>query len=135
MQAFRVATTIDEQRQLRLSDMPFRPGTAVEVIVLEGGGEYQTPLVGGAADASRQRTTLAERQYRLARQYPDEYVVLVGERIVHHCADRQQAAQAYQRAAVDEPQNPAVIVSPGEKPRRRLLVRGRSLTAKRGGVR
>ncbi len=142
MQAFRAATTIDEERQLRLSDVPFSPGTAVDVIVLEGGqkGEAaitgsQTPSAGDASGAPRQRMTLAERQYRLAGQHPNEYVVLVGERIVHHCTDRQQAAQAYQRAAVDAPQNLAVIVSPGEKPRRPLLVRGRSLTAGRGGVR
>lgn len=35
MQAFRADTTIDEQGALHLRDIPFRPGTLVEVIVLE----------------------------------------------------------------------------------------------------
>ncbi len=132
MQAFRAATTINEERQVRVSGIPFQPGTPVDVIVLEGRrpGEPSisvalTPSAGDAHDA-----TLAERQYRLAGRYPDEYVVLIGEEIVHHGMDRQQAAEAYQRAAIDAAQTP-VIVSPGETPRRPPLVRGRSMTAKR----
>ena len=126
MQAFRAAATIDEERQLHLSAVPFSPGTAVDVIVLERSGQTDAPAAGN----QRQRMRLAEEQYRLAEQYPDEYVVLVGERIVHHGADRQQAARAYQRVAVESPSNRPVIVSPGEKPRKPLLVRGRALTGK-----
>ena len=132
MQAFRAATTIDEERQLHLSAIPFRPGTAVDVIVLE---RSPARSQGGPADRQRQGTCLATEQYRLAGHYPEEYVVLVGERIVHHCSDRQQAIQAYQRAAVDDPSNRPVIVSPGEQPRKPLLVRGRTLTGKHDGLR
>jgi hypothetical protein len=35
MQAFRADTTIDEQNALHIPDVPFQPGTLVEVIVLE----------------------------------------------------------------------------------------------------
>lgn len=35
MQAFRSTVTVDEQQQLHLFAVPFKPGTSVEVIVLE----------------------------------------------------------------------------------------------------
>lgn len=138
MQAFRIATTIDQERQLRLLDVPFQPGTAVDVIVLEQGeqipaassGTSARPNGAAPADEQRERIRLAEKQYRLANQYPKEYVILIGERIVHHSVDRQQAVQAYRRIEVDELSNRPVIVSPGKPPRKPPMVRGRALTGK-----
>lgn len=119
MQAFRAATTVDDDKELRLSDLPFDPGTVVDVIILKHGGQGGVSV----SDKKQELRRLPEQQYRLAARYPNEYVVLVGERIVHHGADRRQAAQAYQRIALDDPSSRPVIVSPGEQPRKPLLVR------------
>lgn len=137
MQAFRAATTIDEERQLRLSGVPFRPGTAVDVIVLEHGGQDLTPAASATARSgpAGDRMRLAEEQYRLAAQYPGEYVVLVGKHVVHHSADRRQAVDAYRHAAVDDPCHRPVIVSPGSRPRKPPIVRGRALAGKLGRTR
>ena len=35
MQAFRAATTVDSEHEIRIRRVPFRPGAMVEVIVLE----------------------------------------------------------------------------------------------------
>ncbi|MCP4660087.1 MAG: hypothetical protein GY856_32195 [bacterium] len=77
---------------------------------------------------------LAEEQYRLAGQYPNEYVVLIGERIVHHSPDRRQAAEAYNRAALGSSSMRPAIVRPGSGPRKPPVVRGRALTRKLGGM-
>ena len=132
MQAFRAATTIDEERQLRLSGVPFRPGTAVDVIVLEHGGQDLTPAASAAvlSDPAADTMRLAEKQHHLAAQYPGEYVVLVGEHVVHHSSDRQEAIEAYRHAAVDDPSHRPVVVSPGSRPRKPPIVRGRALAGK-----
>jgi hypothetical protein len=69
----------------------------------------------------------AQRQYGLAAEYPGEFVVLVGEEVVHHSADRQSAFAAYDQAFVDFPSGHPVIVDPARRLRRRPVVRGRSL--------
>ncbi len=143
MQAFRAATTVDQRGELHVSDVPFRPGTPVEVLVLEQVADVGTSAwsgLHGAAEGSLdrpsdQRMRLAKEQYRLAGQYPNEYVVLVGDRIVHHSSDRRQAAQAYDRAALDSSPRRPVIVRPGGRLRKPPVVRGRALTRKLGRTR
>ena len=70
--------------------------------------------------------SLPQRQYRLASQYPGEFVVLVGEEVVYHSPDRQAAFEAHDQAFVDWPSGSPVIVDPQRGPRRRPIVRGRS---------
>lgn len=80
---------------------------------------------------SRAPTDLVERQYELAGQYPDDYVVLVGERILHHSPDREEALTAFQRVAESfYPERPALVRPGGCPPRRRPMARGRSLSGK-----
>ncbi len=70
--------------------------------------------------------SLPQRQYRLAGQYPGEFVVLVGEEVVYHSTDRQAAFKAYDQAFVDHPSSSPVVVDPHRRPRRRPVVRGRA---------
>ncbi len=122
MQAFRADTTIDERGDLQLPRIPFRPGTAVEVIVLERGNAL--------VEEPERQESLADRQYRLAGKYPEEYVVLVGDEIVHHTRDREEATDAFDRAALGSKSRRPVIVSPGHRPQRFPVVRGRALAGK-----
>jgi len=77
--------------------------------------------------------SLPERQYRLASQYPGEYVVLVGERVVHHSTDREQAGRAYSRAFITHPSSAPVMVDPtkSRQGRPKPIVRGRALNRRR----
>ncbi len=122
MQAFRADTTIDERGRLHLPRIPFQPGTPVEIIVLERGDALP--------EEPERQGSLADRQYLLARQYPEEYVVLMGDAIVHHTRDREEAADAFDRAALGSSSLRPVIVSPASKPRRFPVVRGRALAGK-----
>ncbi len=140
MQAFRAATTIDQHGELHVFDVPFRPGTPVEVLVLEQSEESEHRPLGiekkdPPADQHLEAKRLAEEQYRLASRYPNEYVILVGECIVHHSPDREQAAQAYDRAALASSSMRPVIVRPGSGPRNPPVVRGRALAPMLGGMR
>ncbi len=142
MQAFRAAVTVDTDHELHIEQVPFRPGSVVEVIVLPAESESledgAAPTSAGrstAADESRQSpngSALARAQYRLAGQYPKDYVVLVGERIVFRSSDRQVAFGAYDQACRDFPEVVPVIVEPGGRERRAPLFRGRTLTTSDG---
>ncbi len=81
------------------------------------------PLPTSAAPAEQR----ARDQYRLARRYPGEFVVLVGEEVFFHSVDRQVAFEAYDRAFGDSPSGRPVIVDPARRLRRRPVVRGRLL--------
>lgn len=129
MQAFRATATVNEDKELRIAHLPFPPGAELEIIVLdkeaqgtEGGkkGPERHP------DARR----LAQDQYRLAEQYPGEYVLMVGTTTVHHSSDRQEVLAAFRQAWTDFPSERPVVVAPSGKPKQKPLFRGRSLTAK-----
>ncbi len=81
------------------------------------------PLSASAAPAEQR----AQLQYRLAQRYPGEFVILVGEEVFFHSADRQAAFAAYDRAFGNSPSGRPVIVDPARRLRRRPVVRGRSL--------
>jgi hypothetical protein len=81
-----------------------------------------------------ERMRRAENQYRLARQYPGEYVVLVGEHTIHHSQDRQEAIAAFRHAALDFPPHRPVFIRPGGRPRKPPVVRGRALALRTGDL-
>ncbi len=98
------------------------------ILILPLGGE-EAPSPSGFEDTLASTTEdLPARQRRLAcQQYPGEYVVLVGERIVAHSSDRQEALRAYRVAATGSTPMEPVLVDLEAKPRRRPILRGRSL--------
>ena len=88
----------------------------------------------GDCDDTAKRTagTLGERQAALAAAYPDEYVVLLGARIVVHTANRDEAYSQYDAAFDEEGGIEPIVVAPG--PLRRLgppVVRGHALSGER----
>ena len=70
---------------------------------------------------------LADRQYRLAGRYPGEYVVLVGERVIHHTTDRAEAGRAFKQVFAEDPKASPVMVDPNVPNEPRPVVRGRAL--------
>ncbi len=64
MQAFRADTTIDERGALHVLNLPFRPGTLVEVIVLEQGrmetANLRSPRLADPKDAVHFRMEVAD---------------------------------------------------------------------------
>ncbi len=129
MQAYRTATKVDADHDLHIPQVPFQPGAEVEVIVLGISSPANPVATARPSDDSRRGAArLVEEQYRLARQHPGEYVVLVGEQIVSHSPDRQEAFRAYDQAFLDFPGRDPVIAEPDGGPKRPPVVRGRSLT-------
>ena len=59
-----------------------------------------------ASDASSAPTTAA-RQKALAAAYPEEYVVLVGEHVLVHTRDKEEAFARYDTAVEQGDQGPA----------------------------
>ncbi len=142
MQAFRAKATVSDDRELHITRVPFPPGAELDIILLEeesrdskSGETTPSPVEvpqprDTVAEPGRPDTQrLVQDQYRLAEQYPGEYVVLVATRIVHHSPARQDVLGAYRQAWVDFPSERPVVVAPGGKPKHRPIVRGRSLTA------
>lgn len=81
-----------------------------------------------AAEPPRPKS-LADRQFELAGQYPGEYVVLVGENVVHHSPDIESADRAFDQAFGDYPPLRPVMVDPDRRrPRRSPVVRGRAFS-------
>lgn len=79
--------------------------------------------------------SLEERQAALAAAYPDEYVVLVKERVVAHTRDKDEA-YAHHEAALDEGDGEPIIIPPGTL--RRIgppVIRGRALAGTSGAAR
>lgn len=74
-------------------------------------------------------TLRAERQFVLARQYPAEYVVLVGEEILFHGRDRSAALSAYEAALGRPDGRYPVLVVPEPPEYVRPVLRGRTLAA------
>ncbi len=72
--------------------------------------------------------SLPDRQYRLASEFPGEYVVLVGERVVHHSADLAEAGRAYEQAFADKTASSPVMVDPNRPRQRRPMIRDRRLS-------
>ncbi len=62
-------------------------------------------------DASSTPTTAA-RQKALAAAYPEEYVVLVGDRILVHTRDKEEAFARYD-AAVEQGGEEPIVIPPG----------------------
>ncbi|MCP4661462.1 MAG: hypothetical protein GY856_39160 [bacterium] len=83
----------------------------------------------------RDALRLVRKQYQLAHQYPEDYVVLVGDRVVCHSPDRQKAFRAYDQAFVDFPSGDPVIVEPGGTQKKPPVFRGRSWKGNLGGGR
>ncbi len=102
-------------------------GVTIPRQLFEGVREVEIRSKAEAKHKSGTAETLAERQYRLARQHPDDWVVLVGERIVHHSADRAAAFRAFDEVFTELPGARPVIVEPGGGKRRMPIVRGRSI--------
>lgn len=153
MQAFRSSATVATDRGLHIPRVPFQPGSEVEVIVLERETEIISPGDTRAStpradppDAEAQKLPpahpedqdalrLVRRQYQLAHQYPEDYVVLVGDRIVCHSPNREKAFRAYDQAFVDFPSGDPVIVEPGGTQKKPPVLRGRSWKRNLGGGR
>jgi hypothetical protein len=76
---------------------------------------------------------LADRQYRIAGRYPGEYVVLVGERVIHHTTDRAEAGRAFKQVFADDPKASPVMVDPNVPNEPRPIVRGRALVRRPKG--
>lgn len=105
-----------------LKEAPMEPASA-EVISRheESGGSI-------AAEAQ----VLAARQAALADAYPDEYVVLLGDRVIAHTQDKEEAYAQYD-AAFECDAEP-IILPPGALRRiRPPVIRGRALTQVPGG--
>jgi hypothetical protein len=101
-------------------------GDTILILLLDAG---EAPSPSGAEDVLASTTEdLPARQRRLAcLQHPGEYVVLVKERIIAHSSDRQEALRAYRAAATRSTPVHPVLVDPAAKPKRRPVLRGRSL--------
>ncbi len=79
------------------------------------------------APASVEVNALIERQYDLARQYPGEYVVLRGTKVIGHSRSRSDAFATYDRAFDGTSDAHPVIVEPHRAYDEEPVVRGRSL--------
>ena len=64
-----------------------------------------------ASDASSAPTTAA-RQKALAAAYPEEYVVLVGDRVLVHTRDKEEAFERYD-AVVEQGDEEPIVIPPG----------------------
>ena len=138
MQAFKAKATVSEDSEVHLTQIPFPPGSELEIILLgQGAHEARSGESGSlkagtrphrderAGDDAPEAQRLVRDQYRLAMQYPGEYVVLVGTRTVHHSADRQEALEANRQSWVDSPSERPVVVAPSGEPKQKPYIRGR----------
>lgn len=89
--------------------------------------------VGSRRELGESPRFLADRQYELAHQHSGEYVVLVGDRVVHHSPDREAAGNAFVQAFVGHPSHAPVMVDPSRErqPRPKPILRGRVLNRRR----
>ncbi|XXY53378.1 DUF5678 domain-containing protein [Sorangium sp. So ce269] len=74
---------------------------------------------------------LAERQAALAEAYPDEYVVLVEERVIAHTRDKDEAYAHYDAAFEEQGIGEPIVIPPGAL--RRIappVLRGRAVPAR-----
>lgn len=73
-----------------------------------------TPALPDARDASDALSapTTAARQKALAAAYPEEYVVLVGERVLVHTRDKEEAFACHDAAAEQGGEEP-IVIPPG----------------------
>ena len=71
----------------------------------------EPPDARDASDASSAPTTAA-RQKALAAAYPEEYVVLVGDRVLVHTRDEEEAFARYE-AAVERGGEEPIVIPPG----------------------
>ena len=71
-----------------------------------------TPAPPDARDASDAFSTTAARQKALAAAYPEEYVVLVGDRVLVHTRDEEEAFARYE-AAVERGGEEPIVIPPG----------------------
>jgi hypothetical protein len=130
---------LDDDVVLRAEAYAARTGKSladlVAVYVIELTRASAVLTARGQVEATRdlptEEDTLPQRQYRLARRYPGEYVVLVGERVVHHGPEREEAGRAYKQAFADCPSSTPVMVDPNRLRQRRPIVRGRALNKRR----
>ncbi len=135
MQAFRAAAQVDTDHELHIQQVPFQPGSLVEVIVLPAEAEPSSTGARAAetSESGEERLNggeLVREQYRLAGQYPEDYVILVRDRIVFHSPDRRAAFGAYDQACEDYPAALPVVVEPGGKERRAPVFRGRAFVTR-----
>ena len=84
-------------------EVSLRPARAVVTSV--------PPDARDAAEAPSAPTTAA-RQKALAAAYPEEYVVLVGERVLVHTRDKEEAFARYD-AAVEQGGEEPIVIPPG----------------------
>ncbi|WP_437631724.1 FitA-like ribbon-helix-helix domain-containing protein [Sorangium sp. So ce854] len=95
-----------------------------------------SPQPDSASDMPDPRAqALAERQAALAEAYPDEYVVLVEERLLAHTRDKDEAYARYD-AAFEQGAGEPIVIPPGAL--RRIappVLRGRAVPAAPGAGR
>ncbi len=115
--------------RIRLDDGVLLPEKSRVYVVVPDTPESAAHDNGDEASQT-EKTRLAEKQFRLASQYPGDYVVLVGERTIHHSPDRQEAVATFQRAARAFPPHRPVFIRPGGRLRKPPVVRGRSMSGK-----
>lgn len=117
MRTIEAVATVDENGTILVPGHPdLSPGQHHVVLVIDdrlNPGKEQKPR------------SLADRQYQLAGQYPNEYVVLVGERVIHHSQDRSAAIRAYSQAFLEAYDGTPVMVDPNRTRKRRPPIRGR----------
>jgi hypothetical protein len=74
-----------------------------------------------------ERERAIQRQYRAARAFPGEVVVLVGSRVVYHGTDREEAVRRYEAVADQLDEGTPAFIEPDEAiPQRDPIVRARS---------
>ncbi len=141
MQTYTATATVEADHGLHLEDLPFSPGVRVEVNIMERESEATPADAGSRAEdlASVQRMptvpeidaergALIRRQYKAAKQFPGEYVVLSGPDVMFHSRIRSEAFEAYDRVFDDSSTDRPVIVEPGRYEPPAGVFRGRTLT-------
>jgi hypothetical protein len=70
------------------------------------------PVVATPATPDATAPTTAARQKALAAAYPEEYVVLIGDRVIVHTRDKEEAFARYD-AAVEQGGEEPIVIPPG----------------------
>lgn len=122
---------LDDDLVRRAKAYAARTGKPLADLVAVYFTELTREPAGRTATTDEIADSLPQRQYLLASQYPGEYIVLVGERVVHHGSDRKAAGSAYRQAFADHPSSIPVMVDPNRPRQRRPIVRGRALNRRR----
>jgi hypothetical protein len=118
------------------SALSFSMSMKIERSELAGFGRGDDPPEHAGAesrDALTAARSIVERQKAIVAAYPEEYVVLLGDRLIAHTPDKEEAFSRSE-AAWDESEDLEPIVVPPAKQRelRGPVLRGRSIPTTRG---